>query len=317
MEVLEEYVEVKEKAIDKVRQWMYYFIIGIISFVALVFLPMIGSTIGLGWNLPNTTVGWVVWVAVKLIIATINILIFHSFMCQAKLNVKTDPKFVEANDILGKVKLKKYLPRNPAKWNAQQYGRKGTIIFFTSALTVIALTQAMLTFDWMSMLTYLFTIVMGLIFGILQMKSAEDYWTDEYWKYAMMIKENHEQEERERKAKEEAARNIPDNLLQRREYSEQHKTEIQREDEKPLEMVKKESDNKTDVSIPANSRDNLLEPGMSVWAFGDNCKPVLLDCSGWDYSLLGGTRSNTCDTLTNTINVCSEGSVGSDKEVEE
>ena len=46
----------------------------------------------------------------------------------------------------------------------------------------------MLTFDWMSMLTYLFTIVIGLIFGIMQMKVSEDYWTDEFWLYAQQVK---------------------------------------------------------------------------------------------------------------------------------
>lgn len=195
MDILEEYSNIKHKTTDTVRQWLYYFIIGIISLIALVFLPMIGATIGLGWNLPDTIVGWVVWAAVKIIIATINILIFHSFMCQAKLNIKEDPKYKEANEILGRVKLKKYTPRSPHKWNSQQYGRKGTLIFFTSALTVVALTQALLTFDWMAMLTYLFTIIMGLIFGVLQMKSAEEYWTEEYWKYAKMVEEAASQKE--------------------------------------------------------------------------------------------------------------------------
>lgn len=75
---------------DKVKQWMYYFIIGIISLIALCFLPMIGSTIGLGWNIPNTTAGWIVWISVKCIVAALNVLIFHCFMQQAKVNVKDD-----------------------------------------------------------------------------------------------------------------------------------------------------------------------------------------------------------------------------------
>lgn len=211
MDVLDEYVEVKSKALEKTRQWLYYFIIGIISLVALIFLPMIGSTIGLGWNLPNTVVGWIVWAAVKIIIATINILIFHSFMCQAKINIKEDEKYIEANTILGRVKEKKYKPRSPGKWNSQQYGRKGTLIFVTSALTVMALTQALLTFDWMAMLTYLFTIIMGLIFGVLQMKSAEEYWTNEYWKYAKMVEEEVLAKKKEEEDATRTVENIGDN----------------------------------------------------------------------------------------------------------
>lgn len=173
---------------DKVKQWMYYFIIGIVSMIALCFLPMIGSDIGLGWNLPDTVVGWIVWVVVKLIVAVLNVLIFHCFMLQAKINIKDNPRYIEAQEILRLNNVKQYIPRSPNAWNKQQYGQKGVSIFITTALSTIALTQAMLTFDWMSMLTYFFTIIMGLIFGIMQMKTAEDYWTDEFWQYAQGIK---------------------------------------------------------------------------------------------------------------------------------
>lgn len=179
---------------DKIRQYMYYFLIGIVSFIALAFLPMVGTEIGMAWNIPTTTVGWIVWAAAKIIVSIINILIFHCFMCQAKLNVKDNEYYIKARDILVKIKEKNVLPKSPQKWNGEQYGKKGTTIFITSALSTVALSQALLTFDWISMLTYLFTIIMGLIFGVLQMKKAEEYWTDEYYRYALMIKSDREKE---------------------------------------------------------------------------------------------------------------------------
>lgn len=180
---------------DKVRQWLYYFIIGIISFISLTFLPMIGSEVGLGWNIPNTTVGWIVWVAIKLIVSILNVLIFHCFMCQAKLNIKDNPKYKEAREILQQMREKEVLPRSPRKWNVEQYGKKGTTIFIGTALGTVALTQAILSFDYVSMLTYLFTIVLGLILGILQMRNAEEYWTSEYWEYAQMRKKSEMKQE--------------------------------------------------------------------------------------------------------------------------
>lgn len=171
---------------DKVKQSLNYIIIGIVSLIALVFLPMLGSTVGLGWNIPNTIVGWTVWVAVKLIVAILNVLIFHCFMEQAKVNVKDNENYKRARDILIHQKEKEVLPKSPNKWNSQQYIKKGTTIFLTTGLSTVALTQAILSFDYVSMLTYLFTIVMGLIFGVLQMKTAEEYWTDEYLQYALM-----------------------------------------------------------------------------------------------------------------------------------
>lgn len=178
---------------DKIKQYLYYFLIGIISLIALLFLPMIGTSVGLAWNVPDTTVGWIVWIVTKLIIAVINILIFHCFMCQAKVNVKDNENYKKARAILVEQKVKEVLPKSPHKWNMEQYGMKGITIFVTSALSTVALTQALLTFDWISMLTYLFVIVTGLIFGILQMRTAEEYWTNEYLEYAMMYKQQQEE----------------------------------------------------------------------------------------------------------------------------
>lgn len=178
------------KLYEKWKQWQYYVIIGVISMVALFFLPMIGSEAGLAWKIPTTTAGWIVYVVSKLLVATINILIFHCFILQAKINIQDDAKYIEAIKILDEV-----LPlntddfRSPSEYFRTTYGKKGLTIFVTSVLSAVGLTQAVLTFDWISMLTYFFTILMGVIFGVLQMNQTEIYWTSEFWRYAKREKD--------------------------------------------------------------------------------------------------------------------------------
>ena len=129
---------------------------------------MIGTEAGLAWKLPNTLVGWVVYAISKLIVAAINMLLFYCFMEQAKVNVEDHPRYIEANEILLKTTGdKSLLPRSPKEWNSKEYGTKGITVFVTSMLSAIGLTQAVLMFDWVSMLTYLFTIIMGVIFGVI------------------------------------------------------------------------------------------------------------------------------------------------------
>lgn len=178
-----------KKISDKLKQNMYFILIGIVSFIGLVFLPMIGSESGLGWKIPNTVVGWIVWCGVRLMVSVVNVIMFYSFMQQGKLNVKNDERYIKACDILLDIKEEKYIPRSPRRWQLEQYGRKGVMLFLGTAMSAVALTQAILTFDWVAMLSYLFTITMGVIFGVLQMKKAEEYWTEEFLKYAQMIKE--------------------------------------------------------------------------------------------------------------------------------
>lgn len=191
--VMDEISTVKIKA----RQNIYYIIIGIISFITVAFLPMVGSTVGLQWKLPDTTVGWIVWAVTRLVISTINVLLFYSFMEQAKLNVKDNERYKEANEILLKSKKKEHEPKSPSKWQAEQYGRKATKIFLGSAMSVVAFGQAILSYDWVSMLAYIFTLAMGLIFGVMQMKKAEIYWTTEYYAYALKKQESELEEKQE------------------------------------------------------------------------------------------------------------------------
>lgn len=186
------------KFYEKWKQWQYYLIIGIISAVALFFLPMIGSEAGLAWNIPTTTVGWIVYITSKLLVATINIMIFHCFILQAKINIQDDAKYIEAVSILDDISdCDTESFRSPGEYFRSAYGKKGVTIFVTSILSAVGLTQAVLTFDLVSMLTYFFTILMGVIFGILQMNQTETYWTSEYLRYARKTKEAMELAEKE------------------------------------------------------------------------------------------------------------------------
>lgn len=169
---------------EHLDKYLNYWLIGIVSLVALFFLPFVGSAAGLELVLPNTTAGWIVYVGTKLIIAAINVLLFHCFFQQSKVNVKDEPRYIEALTILDKLRVKEIKLISPEEYTKHAYRSKGTTIFFTTILGAFSLTQAILTFDLIMFLTYLFTILMGIIFGILNMKSAEIYWTDGMWHYA-------------------------------------------------------------------------------------------------------------------------------------
>ena len=81
------------------------------------------------------------------------------FIKQAKVNVRNDEHFIEANEYYyAKTEEEEYLPA-PKEYISSLYKKKGITNTITSALSVFGLTSAILSFDWVSMLTYLFTIV--------------------------------------------------------------------------------------------------------------------------------------------------------------
>ena len=170
---------------EKWRQYQYYIIIGIVSVVVLFFFPMIGSSVGLAWTLPTTAAGWIVYTITKLCVAALNLLIFHCFILQAKVNSKDHPNYLEALSILNKLEnIDEEVAPSPKEYFTTVYGKKGITIFVSTLLAAIGLTQAILVFDFATMLTYLFTILIGIIFGILQMNQTEIYWQEVYLRYA-------------------------------------------------------------------------------------------------------------------------------------
>lgn len=175
----------------KAKQYLYYIIIGLVSIVFTCFLPMVGSEGSIASHFPTSAMGWVIWTITKLSTAILNVVIFYCFMEQAIVNVKDDPKYIEAIELLNKCRTaKKKNPRSPAYWKKQEYSKKGVVIFLSTAVALVGFENMILNWKLETFLSYLFTIIMGLVFGILQMKKAELYWTVEFNEYAHMIYEN-------------------------------------------------------------------------------------------------------------------------------
>jgi uncharacterized membrane protein len=188
------YSELSGSVTRKLNDNLYYLLVGIVSLVSLLFLPALGTAMELGWSFPATAAGWLVFIVSKLIVAALNVIIFHSFVKQARLNIKNDANYREAITILAKYHEKEYRPRSLAEFNKQEYRSKLTTIAITSIISAFSLSQALLTFDWMSFLSYLFTIVMGIIWGILEMKKYEDFYTGEFLDNARFIQRLKEEE---------------------------------------------------------------------------------------------------------------------------
>lgn len=185
-----------EDKFRQLRQYIYYILIFTISFLVLVFLPMIGTDLDMGFRFPETPAAWVVFVVTKSITALVNVMLFYCFNQQALLNVRKDERYIKANEILGSLDIKKeYKPRSPKQYNFRLYAGKGTSIFFSSILSTFALSQAILTYDWISLLTYSLVIIFGIIFGFISMYSGMDYWTVEFPLYAEMIQREKQQKE--------------------------------------------------------------------------------------------------------------------------
>lgn len=173
---------------EKLKLYEGYFIILILSLISLLFLPFIGTTVGLVFTFPTTAAGWIVWVVSKMAVILINMILFSQFVRQAKINVKDHPNFIAAQNIFNELENgEEEELLAPNQYFRRLYRNKGTMTLITSMLSVVAFSNAILSFNMISFLTYLFTIVTGIIFGWITMINVEDYWTETYYKLALKI----------------------------------------------------------------------------------------------------------------------------------
>lgn len=186
-----------EERFRQLKQYIYYILIFIVSFITLVFLPMIGTDLNVGFSLPTTPAAWTVFIVTKSISAVVNVMLFYCFNQQAVINVSKDERYLKAKEKLSKSDIKKeYKPRSPRQYNFQLYGGKGTTIFISSILSTFAISQAILTYDWISLLSYALVITFGVIFGINSQLNTERYLTEELPLYAEMITQQNLEKEK-------------------------------------------------------------------------------------------------------------------------
>lgn len=177
----------------------YYCLIFLLSLlvmtVAPMFTPSANTDLGISAIFPHSVIGWAIYVCTKLFVGVVNLLLFHCFVKQAKLNIKDNEKYIAACKIYEMYHPKEYNPRGPKQYFGQLYRKKGIMIFLTSMLSAVVLTNAILSFDVTAFVTYTMTIVMGLIFGILKMKEVEAYWTGEFYDAAMQLQNKYNKQE--------------------------------------------------------------------------------------------------------------------------
>lgn len=152
----------------------------------------------------------------------------------------------------------------PNEWTRKQYRGKGISLAITTLLGAVALTNAILAFNLVTMVTYLFTIIMGIIFGFIQMGTAENYWTGEYWEYAIYIRDQKE--------------------------SQQTIVETQTNKILPLHQS---AHQQTDIDLPIDSTSNLLESSNNRDTVCANFQSSILGTSNSMDSNMDGTNDTS------------------------
>ena len=109
---------------------------------------------------------------------------FIGFSVQGKLNVKDDARKLEADRILGKLKIKEVKPQSPKSFESKAYISKCIMISITTLGTCMLVPVIAIHFNAATLMSLAISSMTSIVFGILNMKRFEDYYTHEYVRYA-------------------------------------------------------------------------------------------------------------------------------------
>lgn len=192
----------RNEIVQKIKDYSYYIIIGVISVIVMFIVPLLTGCLqgDISLYFPQSVEDWIIYTTIKVSGSLGNVGLFILFKLQAKSNVKDDEHYKEANAILNKIKERKgYIPRSPKQMNIQDYTRKGIIIFVSTLLSSVVITNLILSWDLITFISCLISTIIALVFGWIAMLKDESYWTDEYLLYAKYIQTKQQQESAEPK----------------------------------------------------------------------------------------------------------------------
>ena len=168
---------------DWFNKWLPLILILFLQGISLICLPMFNFSSEnnefFKWHNPE----WYEWLF-TIITEVLTFTTFIGFSIQGKLNVKDDARKLEADKILGKLKIKEVKPQSPKSFESKAYISKGIMVSITTISTCILIPIISIDFNVATLIALAISSMTSIVSGILNMKRFEDYYTHEYVRYA-------------------------------------------------------------------------------------------------------------------------------------
>ena len=182
--------EAKQRGYDTFKQYFNYGIVAITSMLVLVVAPALESAITGELNYPDTLQGWLFWGVGRIAVTVLNLVIFIALDNQSEINARNNENYIKAKEILAADKKQQKVARSPKQVKRHDLVAKIPFIILGSAATLIALSQIILHYSLATLISYVFTVVMDIIWAVWHMIQKEvDYWSDEFLRYAYRVQE--------------------------------------------------------------------------------------------------------------------------------
>ena len=203
-----------ERLREEFKSKINFFVIGLISFVAIAAIPFLSTAFEHGDDqkiiqeaFPNSIIGWIVWGIFRTLIVIINMSILVAFVNQGRINVSKNESFIESMKKWIEVqvykgkkkKQRKHVYLTPKQHYAALYTKKGVSLAVTSFASCFTITFMILHWDLATFIMITITVLFAVVFGFLQMQKEEFYWLNDFKiiadvEYDKMLEEKQKEE---------------------------------------------------------------------------------------------------------------------------
>lgn len=178
-----DYKEKKEKKQETFQEYKNYGIVAALTLLGVAVFPLISANIGIDNKFPTSTLGWIVWTTVRLAFIVLNICIFKAFVDQAKVNIKNEPRYLNALDKYRGIQNKEFVPRSPGSYFSGLYSKKIVTLVLSSITALVGISQAIINYNWMDLISYAISLTLAIVFGLNTMQNTQEYWVEEFPEY--------------------------------------------------------------------------------------------------------------------------------------
>ena len=183
--------EIRKKRVDAFKSVAYYMVICVILLLVTVLIPFLAGGINaqdFNYYIPKTVGGWIIFWAIRLGTVVGNITVYGLFKAQAKTNVKDDPAYLKACELLNKLNGEEgFIPISPKQKAAKDWTTKGVFMTITTAAESIVIGTLIFNFDIVTFVSCISSSITAVLFGVVQMVKDEIYWTEDYLLYAEYV----------------------------------------------------------------------------------------------------------------------------------
>ncbi len=196
--------EIRKKRVDAFKAVAYYMVICVVLLLVTVLIPFLAGGINaqdFNYYIPKSAGGWIIFWAIRIGTVVGNITVYGLFKAQAKTNVKDDPAYLKACELLNKLNGEEgFIPVSPKKKAAKDWTTKGVFMTITTAAESIVIGTLIFNFDIVTFVSCISSSITAVLFGIVQMVKDEIYWTEEYLLYAEYVTQKKKELESAEKA---------------------------------------------------------------------------------------------------------------------